>query len=71
MRVILIEEERFAEVCLAMFADVEHLARDYAHGFPKDMTVDQRVMLAQHIHRAAHSTFVRWAQSHGASCAKR
>jgi hypothetical protein len=71
MKVILIEEERFAEVAKAMKAEIENSARKYGHpeyGWPKDMSEANRVMLADHIHRSAHMIFVRWAQSHGASC---
>lgn len=68
MRVILIEEDRFAEITTLMKAEVEQTARRYASHFPEGMTEAQRVTLATEIHRTAHFHFVRWAQSHGASC---
>ena len=71
MRVILIEEERFAEVTDLMRAEVEKSSRNHPQGFPEGMSEKQRVMLADQIYRTVHMTFVRWAQSHGASCVKK
>jgi len=71
MKVILIEEERFAEITRQMKAEVEKSAREHGspvYGWPEGMSESQRVILAGHIHKTAHFHFVRWAQSHGASC---
>lgn len=70
MKAILIEEERFTEICKTMKAEVEVSARKYQQYFPEGMSESSRVILANHIHGCAHFHFVRWAQSHGASCTK-
>lgn len=71
MKVILIEEDRFAEIAKLMKHEVAESAAKYPQGFPEGMTKEQRVNLAENIHRCAHFHFVRWAQSHGASCVER
>lgn len=71
MRVILIEEDRFAEVTELMRSNVTESAKKYPQGFPEGMTAAQRVVLAEDIYRNVHMTFVRWAQSHGASCVRK
>lgn len=69
MRVILIEEQRFAEVAQLMHAEAvsagkNHFLRHQAGG----LTEEQMTAAADAIGRAIHFHFVRWAQSHGASC---
>jgi len=68
MRVILIEEERFAEICLLMKAEAMRTAEN---GYLKEkagLSTEQVKWAADEIHRSIHFHFVRWAQSHGASC---
>lgn len=70
MRVILIEEERFTEITQMMrdkaseAALIERIARDHR------ITEQAAKMIADEVHRTIHFYFVRWAQSHGASCTR-
>lgn len=71
MKVILIEEERFAEVmqllraeCLAM-RDNGYLQQQTS------LTPQQIQFAADEMFRCFNYHFVRWAQSHGASCVQR
>lgn len=71
MRVILIEEDRFAEITDLMRAKA---ASTLENGYLKErtgLTTDQIKFAAEEMYRAVHFEFVRWAQSHGASCLKR
>lgn len=68
MRVILIEDDRFAEICQLMKA--EAIATG-TNGYLKQqtgLTKEQIEFAASEIHRTIHYHFVRWAQSQGASC---
>jgi hypothetical protein len=65
MKVILIEEERFAEVTELMQGAANRVHMDFG------LTDLQKQIIKQDIYRAVHFEFVRWAQSHGASCVKR
>lgn len=68
MRAIIIEEERFAEICVAMKHEVEAIAArtDYAEN--AGVSKEAWKAACDDIHRSMHFHFVRWAQSHGASC---
>lgn len=71
MKVILIEEERFAEITDLMRAKATQLLEN---GYLKENTglTDQQIKFAaDEMYRGIHFEFVRWAQSHGASCVKR
>jgi hypothetical protein len=70
MRAIIIEEERFAEVCELMEKAAIDAAK-YPQHKPEDVTQEDWERALRSAHRAIHYTFVRWAQSHGASCTKR
>jgi len=68
MKVILIEEERFAEV--AALIRLECL-KTVENGYLKQhtgLTESQIKFAADEMFRAFNFHFVRWAQSHGASC---
>ena len=69
MRAILIEEERFTEILDYM----KLKCREIADGVPPSPDVNQIVWRSavDMAHQAIHYHFVRWAQSHGASCTKR
>lgn len=71
MRVILIEEERFAEVCELMKAKAAELA-DHSNTAER-LGWDKQIWRSavDEAHRAMHFHFVRWAQSHGASCVRK
>ena len=71
MKAIIIEEERFTEVCDLMQHEAHKLG-DHSNtaerlGYDKDMWKTA----VNEVHRSMHLHFVRWAQSHGASCVKR
>ena len=68
MKVILIEEERFSEILELMKAKTLDIAeRDNTPercGWSREMWT----AAVNEAHRTMHYYFVRWAQSHGASC---
>lgn len=72
MRAIIIEEDRFADLTAAMQLERSQL------GGPLDNTAERmgwdkalwRAALDE-AHRSYHFHFVRWAQSHGASCVRK
>ena len=70
MKVILIEEERFAEVAALMRAEAASAGKNHflRSQCGADLTEKQMELAADAISRAIHFHFVRWAQSHGASC---
>lgn len=63
MKAILIEEERFAEIRGLM----EQAATDDSHC----SSPLQAKRIAEETYRLINHQFVRWAQSHGASCVPR
>lgn len=68
MKVILIEEDRFAEIAALMKAEALSCVDN---GYLKEhtgLTSEQIKFAASEMHRCVHFSFVRWAQSHGASC---
>lgn len=68
MRAILIEEERFAEVADLMRQAATELHAN-AYLLQKcGLTPEQAKFAADEMFRSINLTFVRWAQSHGASC---
>jgi len=71
MRAILIEEERFTEICDVMEAEA-HKIGDHSNTRDR-LNIDPSVWktACDEIHRSMHFHFVRWAQSHGASCTRR
>jgi len=71
MRAILIEEERFAEVCELMELEAHKLSEH--SNTAERLNYDKQMWktACDEIHRSMHFHFVRWAQSHGASCVKR
>ena len=71
MRAIIIEEDRFAEVCELMKHRATEISIDA--GLAGRLGCDIRVLRAatSEIQRMMHCEFVRWAQSHGASCVKK
>jgi hypothetical protein len=73
MRAIIIEEDRFSEVTTLMREAASNAARHGSpiYGWPEGMSEQSRQILADSVYRAIHFEFVRWAQSHGASCVKR
>jgi hypothetical protein len=70
MRAILIEEERFAEVAQLMRAEAISAGKNHflRSQLGIELTERQMEFAADAISRAIHFHFVRWAQSHGASC---
>jgi len=72
MKAIIIEEDRFVDLTTALSLEKEKL------GGPVDNTAERmgwdralwRAALDE-AHRRYHFHFVRWAQSHGASCVQR
>lgn len=75
MRAIIIEEERFAEVCDLMEKRANDIAdRQGTAEYERvraGVTPEQWKAMTQQIHRMMHYEFVRWAQSHGATCVRR
>ena len=72
MRAIIIEEDRFLDMtaALELRAEVASGIRDNTAermGWPQDMW-ESAIAEAR---RQMHYEFVRWAQSHGASCVRR
>lgn len=74
MKAIIIEEARFAELCELLRGIKSAGARDIdqfvAMHLGKEITEENVKVLVQDIHHAFHCAFVRWAQSHGASCVR-
>lgn len=71
MRAILIEEERFAEITdLMRLRAMETLENGYLKE-RTGLTKEQIKFAAEEMFRCVNFEFVRWAQSHGASCVKR
>lgn len=68
MRAIIIEEERFTELCDLLKAAESDIKSHSAEAFG----ISQRAWAAavEEARRKFHHVFVRWAQSHGASCIK-
>lgn len=71
MRAIIIEEERFAEICELMRKAALEMPENSYLIQNTGLTRDQVKFAADEMHRAMHFHFVRWAQSHGASCVSR
>jgi hypothetical protein len=69
VKVILIEEARFPEVIDLMKARAEKIDRSYV-GDASGLTDQQIKHVADAVFRALNYEFVRWAQSHGASCVR-
>jgi hypothetical protein len=69
MRAIIIEEERFTEILDFMKMKCHEIA-DGASPIPEADQITWRKAVDA-AHQAMHYYFVRWAQSHGASCTKR
>ena len=71
MRAIIIEEDRFAEICDLMKFEAENIAEH--SNTAERLGIDKAVWKSatNEIHRSMHFHFVRWAQSHGASCVKK
>lgn len=70
MKVILIEEARFAEVTDAMRLAATELHESAYLLNNCGLTAEQAKFAADEMFRSINFTFVRWAQSHGASCVK-
>lgn len=68
MKAIIIEEERFAEIVKIMRQEATNLHQNSYLLKQCGLTEDQAKFAAAEIHRTIHFHFVRWAQSHGASC---
>lgn len=70
MRAIIIEEDRFAEITQLLKAEAMQLKSSRT---PERVGWDQQAWNAavDEVHRSMHFHFVRWAQSHGASCVPR
>lgn len=71
MRAIIIEEDRFAEICELMKKAATEVREDGYLLQQCKLTPEQAKFAADEIHRKIHYHFVRWAQSHGASCVQR
>ena len=72
MRAIIIEEDRFVEVLeLMKKAATEMPENCYLRTSFPQLTETQIKALADDMFRAINYQFVRWAQSHGASCVQR
>jgi len=60
MKAILIEEDRFKEICEKLKCEADRLIAK-----EPDMKIKQGISAA---HRSFHFHLVSWAQSHGANC---
>lgn len=69
-RVILIEEDRFAEVCDLLEKNIKEMQKSRS-AWGSRLTDEEWKYLLNDIHRNVHFHFVTWAQSHGASCVRR
>lgn len=71
MKVILIEEDRFAEIAAEMKAQALELGRDPTGTAERlGISPDAWHAACSEVHSTLHFYFVRWAQSHGASCVR-
>lgn len=70
MRAIIIEEERFAEITMLLKAECTNIKENSYLGQQTGLTKEQREFAANEMFRCFNYHFVRWAQSHGASCVK-
>ena len=68
MRAIIIEEERFAEITDLLRAKATELHQNSYLCKHTNLTPEQMKFAADEMFRTINFTFVRWAQSHGASC---
>lgn len=70
MRAILIEEDRFLDAMQSFALEKENL-KQRAH-LAKHLDINPSVWNAavEEVHRSMHYHFVKWAQSHGASCVR-
>lgn len=70
MRAIIIEEERFAEIVDLIKAKCEQLANDSST--PERLGWDRNLWreAVKEVQRIFQYHFVKWAQSHGASCTR-
>lgn len=68
MKAIIIEEERFGELCELLKLKAESVGNDSST--PERCGWERQMWRAavDEAHRTLHYHFVRWAQSHGASC---
>lgn len=70
MRAIIIDEDRFAEIAdLMKAAAAEHKSRNEWEML--GITKEAWIRALDAAHSRIHYEFVRWAQSHGASCVRR
>ncbi len=71
MKAIIIEEERFTEICDLMKLNAMEL-KDSNCNTPERLGFSKECWSAaiNEVHRSMHYYFVTWAQSHGASCTK-
>jgi hypothetical protein len=72
MKVIIIEEDRFAELVEQLRARKVSLSHETTNFLNKPEEISQQKWegLIQDIHHDFHCTFVRWAQKEGASCVR-
>lgn len=72
MRAIIIEEDRFADLTTAMELERSELGGSIDNTAER-MGWDKSLWRAalDEAHRRYHFHFVRWAQSHGASCVRK
>lgn len=70
MRVIMIEEDRFLDLTNALkLCELDKRNNNTAERLGWDKAIWQAAL--EEARREFHFEFVRWAQSHGASCVKR
>lgn len=71
MRAIIIEEERFTELCDLLKAEAERISRDSST--PERLNLDRNIWrtAVEEAYRMMNYQVVRWSQSHGASCTMR
>jgi hypothetical protein len=70
MRVIIIEEDRFSEVLEAMKSRATELRENSYLMQHTKLSKEDMQFAADEIFRSINYEFVRWAQSHGASCVR-
>jgi len=68
MRAIIIEEERFVEICKLLQAECLHLPKNAYLREHTGLSEEQIKFAADEMFRKFNYHFVRWAQSHGANC---
>jgi hypothetical protein len=71
VKVIQIEADRFAEVATLMEFEADSCAQSPHLQQCTGLTAEQLAPIIDQVHRVIHFHFVRWAQSHGASCVYR